>query len=236
MIGAHATVRGSLVRGPHGLSGYAEWPRRGFISRCVISGRPGDSRLGRRPDDGCAWSLRVSITDPGGRHRSARRSTGLLLVGALVLRTSGFLPGLLTVHLTDPQPSENTSAARAGTADASDSVPSTSGPVVTSEPADASSPSTSSAAPPDPGPGAGDENAFFAALQRSGVPFEDSREVLLALGSNICHTPAESRTDPAATAQHIVAALRDEWTPDHAVRIVEAVDATLCRAGASGGR
>ena len=168
------------------------------------------------------------MSDPGGRHRPARRSTGLLLVGALVLLTSGFLAGLLTVYLTDPQPSGSTSAARAGTADASASAPSTSGPVVTSEPANAASPSTSSAAPPDPGPEAGDEHAFFAALQRSGVPFEDSREVLLALGSGICHTPPESRTDPAATAQHIAAVLGDKWTPDHAVRIVEAIDATLC--------
>ncbi|MFP5369206.1 MAG: DUF732 domain-containing protein [Actinomycetes bacterium] len=168
------------------------------------------------------------MTDAGGRHRPARRSTGLLIVGALLLLTAGFLAGFLTVHLTDPPSSEGASDRTAGTADASRTAPSTSAPEVTSEPADATPPSTSSAAPPDPGPEAGDENAFFDALQRSGVPYEDNPEVLLALGSGICHTPPESRTDPAVTAQNIVAVLGDKWTPEEATRIVEAIEATLC--------
>lgn len=171
------------------------------------------------------------MTDAHGRHRPARGSRGLLLAGALVLLVGGFLAGLLTAYLSDPGFGGGSSASASGTADASDTARptrSTSSPAVTSEPTDAASPASNSAAPPDPGPEAGDEDAFFEALQASGVPVGDDREVLLALGSGICHTPPESRTDPAATAQHIVAVLGDTWTPDEALRIVEAIDATLC--------
>ena len=171
------------------------------------------------------------MTDAQGRHRPARGSRGLLLVVALVLLIGGFLAGLLTGYLADSQASGGASASPSDTATASDTArPTLSTPsaAVTSAPAVAASPSTTSAAPPDPGPEAGDENAFFESLQRSGVPVEDHEEVLLALGSGICHTPPESRTDPAATAQHIVAVLADIWTPEQALRIVEAIDATLC--------
>lgn len=160
------------------------------------------------------------MTSPIGRHRKGAGTTGLLIIGAVIALSLGFIGGfatdrfLLADSSSGPSPTSPSSTAVARSSPASP-APSRE---ATSTPAEAD--------PAPPGPQG--EAAYLAALEDAGVPVRQHRDAVLVLGRGLCQAPPEQQADVVAAGERIRAVVGDLLSPDQAKRLAELAVAELC--------
>ncbi len=155
-----------------------------------------------------------------GRHRSAGVPTWVLVAGVWTALLLGVLAGVGLQRLLGPdEPTAQGDAVPAVSA----SAPPT---VATPPPSPAPRPAPEQALPDPSKPGP--REAYLAALEESGVPIGEHRELLLDMGGQLCREPPPpAGPDPAASAQRITALFGQLWTPEQATQIVVAAQ-QLC--------